>query len=217
MYRTMTMLVAAALAAGGCARTATVQSGGEVAPAPQPTTTLPTNGNEVPTGTTLQVRLNQTLGTSQSRVGDPFSATVTTPLSTSSGEVVVPEGAVVHGHVTGLHASQRAGDQAAIRLDFDSLSVNGRTYPFDANVTATNLKTQGDTKNETLKKAGVGAAAGAVLGAVLGKGDLGKIALGGVLGAAAGTAISLGAGDVQAVLPSGTEMTIQSTESVALR
>ncbi|HEU4643622.1 MAG TPA: hypothetical protein VFS44_14290 [Gemmatimonadaceae bacterium] len=213
----MTAIIAAAFAAGACARTATVQSGGEVAPAPQPTTTLPTNTGEVPTGSTLQVKLNETLGTSQNKVGDPFTATVSTPLSTSSGQVVVPEGAVVHGHVTGLHASSHAGDQAAIRLDFDSLSVNGRSYPFDANVTATNLQTKGDTKNETLKKAGVGAAAGAVLGAVLGSGDLGKIALGGVLGAAAGTAISLGAGDVQAVLPAGTAMTIQSTETVSLR
>jgi hypothetical protein len=40
--------------------------------------------------------------------------------------------------------------------------------------------------------------------------------LGGLLGAAGGTAISLGAGDVQAVLPSGTGMTIQSTQQVAL-
>src|SRR5512147_1551581 len=197
MYKTMTAIVAAAFAASACARSATVQSGGEVAPAPQPTTNLPTSTGEVPNGSTLQVRLNETLGTSQSKVGDPFTATVSTPLSTSSGQVVVPEGAVVHGHVTGLHASSNAGDQAAIRLDFDSLSVNGRSYPFDAKITATNLQTKGDTKNETLKKAGIGAAAGAVLGAVLGEGDLGKIALGGVLGAAAGTAISLGAGDVQ--------------------
>jgi hypothetical protein len=199
-----------ALVASACARTAQVQSEGEVAPA------LPADASTVPVGTALQVRLNETLGTEKSRVGDKFTATVTTPVNAQNGDVVVPEGATVYGAVTGLHASEHVGDQAAISVDFDSLSINGQSYPFDAKVTATDLKTQGDTKEETLKKAGVGAAAGAALGAILSGGDLQKTVLGGLLGAAGGTAISLGAGDVQAVLPSGTELTIQSTQQVAL-
>ncbi|HEX5435552.1 MAG TPA: hypothetical protein VFW98_00220 [Gemmatimonadaceae bacterium] len=205
-------IAVAALVAGGCARTAKVESGGEVAPQ-----TLP-NASTIPEGTTLQATLDRTLGTSQSRVGDHFTATVATPVYAQSGTVVVPQGATVHGVVTGLHASEHAGDQAAIQLAFDSLTINGQSYPFNAKVTATKLKTQGgDTENQTLKKAGIGAAAGAALGAILSGGELSKIALGGVLGAAAGTAISLGTGEVQAVLPQGTEMTLQSTEEVALQ
>jgi hypothetical protein len=50
--------------------------------------------------------------------------------------------------------------------------------PIYAKVTATNLETRGgDTRNETLQKAGIGAAAGAVLGAILSGGDLDKILL----------------------------------------
>ena len=60
--------------------------------------------------------------------------------------------------------------------------MNGAQHPFNATVTATNLQTRGgDTRDETIKKAGVGAAAGAVLGAIMSKGDLDKILLGGVL------------------------------------
>ena len=213
MYRSIAGIAVAVLAAAGCARTAQVESGGDVV-----TTPLPSNTSSIPVGTTLKVTLDQTLGTEQSKVGDAFTATVAEPLNTTSGDVVVPKGAVVHGTVTGLHASEHAGDQAAIKLDFDTLTVNGQAYAFDANIVSTDLKTQGgDTQNETLKKAGIGAAAGAALGAILGGASLGKIALGGLLGAAAGTAISLGAGEVQAVLPEGTPMTVKSTEMVALR
>ncbi len=213
MYRSIAGIAVAVLAAAGCARTAQVESGGDVV-----TTPLPSNTSSIPVGTTLKVTLDQTLGTEQNKVGDAFTATVTEPLNTASGDVVVPKGAVVHGTVTGLHASEHAGDQAAIKLDFDTLTINGQAYPFDAKITSTDLKMQGgDTRNETLKKAGIGAAAGAALGAILGDASLGKIALGGLLGAAAGTAISLGTGEVQAVLPKDTPMTVQSTETVALR
>lgn len=212
MLRPIAGIAVAVLAAAACARTAQVESGGDVV-----TTPLPTSTSSIPVGTTLKVQLDQTLGTEQSRVGDAFTATVVEPVNTTGGDVVVPEGAVVHGTITGLHASEHTGDQAAIKLDFDTLTINGKAYAFDAKITSTNLETQGDTRNETLKKAGIGAAAGAALGAVLGEGSLSKIALGGLLGAAAGTAVSLGAGEVQAVLPKGTDMTVQSTEMVALR
>lgn len=213
MYKPIAGIAIALLAAAGCARTAQVESGGDVV-----TTPLPSNTSSIPVGTTLEVTLDQTLGTQDSKVGDSFTASVSQPLNTTNGDLVVPKGAVVHGTVTGLHASEHAGDQAAIKLDFDTLTINGQAYAFDAKITSTDLKTQGgDTRNETLKKAGIGAAAGAALGAILGDASLGKIALGGLLGAAAGTAISLGAGEVQAVLPEGTPMTIQSTEMVALR
>ncbi|HEX6967019.1 MAG TPA: hypothetical protein VF166_14600 [Gemmatimonadaceae bacterium] len=210
MRRILAGVAMVALAAGACSRPAQVTSGGEVAPE------APTNANMVPVGTTLQAKLNTTLGTQQSRVGDQFTATVTQPVVAQNGATVIPEGAIVHGEITGLHASQNVGDQAAIKLNFDSLEINGQNYPFNAKVTATNLKTQGQSKNETLKNAGVGAVAGAALGAILGGGNLSKVALGGVLGAAAGTAISLGMGDVQAVLPAGSELTLQSTQEVAL-
>jgi hypothetical protein len=56
-----------------------------------------------------------------------------------------------------------------------------------------------------------------VLGGILSGGDLDKILLGGALGAAAGTVISLGMGDVEGVLPAGTNLTLQTTRVVGLR
>jgi hypothetical protein len=123
----------------------------------------------------------------------------------------------VYGKVTGLQESNNAGQKAAIRLDFERININGTDHPFEANITATNLVTTGqDTRDETLKKAGIGAAAGAVLGAVIGGGDLSKILGGAAIGAAAGTVISLGTGEVNAALPAGSKMTLQTTQQVAM-
>jgi outer membrane lipoprotein SlyB len=206
------VIVAATLAGAGCARQASVESGSAPMPEARPST-----GRSMPIGTTLHARLDDSLGTDRSKVGDRFTATVTTAVTADNGETVVPAGATVHGTVTGLDNSDRAGDNAYIRLDFERLSFGGRDYAFDADVVATDLQTQGDTRNETIKKAGIGAAAGAVLGAVLGDADLKNIVLGAAIGAAAGTVISLGSGDVEAVLPAGSDLTLRSTELVSMR
>jgi hypothetical protein len=203
--------VAAMLGAGACSRATTVQSSGDVA---VPT---PANSSTLPTGSVINVTLDQQVGTKTSKVGDTFSATVVDPIVASNGQTVVPAGAKVYGKVTGLQDSNNAGQKAAIRLDFERININGVERPFEANITSTNLQTQGqDTRDETLKKAGIGAAAGAVLGAVLGGGDVSKILGGAAIGAAAGTVISLGTGEVDAVLPAGSKMTLQTTQQVVL-
>ena len=198
--------------AGACTRPSTVSSGGDVA---LPST--PVNASTLPTGSTVTVTLDQQVGTKNSKVGDTFSATVVDAIVASNGQTVVPAGSKVYGKVTGLQDSDNATQKAAIRLDFERINVNGVERPFEANITATNLETSGnDTRNETLKKAGIGAAAGAVLGAVLGGGDVSKIIGGAAIGAAAGTVISLGAGEVDAVLPAGSKMTLQTTQQVVM-
>ena len=213
MHKTIPAALIAGLMLVGCARQTRVESAGDVA-----VSTTPADATMLPGGSTVEVRLDQEIGTKSSKVGDHFTATVENAVLAQNGATVVPAGSKIHGTVTGVDNSDRVGDAAVIKIDFERLTVNGRDYPFSAKVTATNLETRGgDTRNETLKKAGIGAAAGAVLGAVLSGGDLDKILLGGALGAAAGTAISLGMGETEAVLPSGTRMTLQTTQTVSMR
>ena len=190
MRKTIPALFALATLAtvGACTRPSTVSSGGDVA---LPST--PVNASTLPTGSTVTVTLDQQVGTKNSKVGDTFSATVVDAIVASNGQTVVPAGSKVYGKVTGLQDSDNATQKAAIRLDFERINVNGVERPFEANITATNLETTGnDTRNETLKKAGIGAAAGAVLGAVL------------------------GGGEVDAVLPAGSKMTLQTTQQVVM-
>jgi len=206
-------LASLALAACATSRTTRVESSGAVSD-----DVIPVNASVLPAGATLQAKLDQTLGTKQSKVGDTFTATVENSITAQNGATVVPAGATIHGHVTALEPSKNATDPSVIRLDFDQLAFGGRSYPFQASVErAAPQQVGGDTRNETLQKAGIGAAAGAVLGAVLGDADLKHMAIGAVLGAAAGTAISLGTGTVDAALPAGTTLTLRATQAVALR
>jgi len=206
-------LLIGGLAIAGCSQATRVESGGEVAPA------TPANRNFLPVGTSLNVRLNQSLGTTSSHEGDQFTATVVDPVIAQNGATAVPTGATVYGHVTGLHNSTIPGDRSLIRLDFDHLNFNGRDYPFNASVASVDVQkaSTSSSSSSTTRGAVTGAAAGAVLGAIISGGELSKILGGGLLGAAAGTVISLGQGGTESVIPAGSTMTIRATEGVNVR
>lgn len=212
MRPTHILLAAAAVfAVAGC-RTASVQSGSTAAAAPP---AIAAGSSELPAGTSLQVTLNDALSTDQSKQGDEVRATVTTPVKDSSGQTLVPTGTTVVGEVTGVAASPHAGEPAAIRVDFNRLELAGGETSISSEITDTQPEV-----NQNYGRAGKGAAigggSGAILGAVLG-GSLKGAVIGGLLGAGAGTAISLGTGDVQAALPAGTPMTLELTAPVSVR
>jgi hypothetical protein len=208
-----TTVAVTTVVAAACTQPARIEttSGGEVA------SSVPASANALPAGTMVTARLDQSLGTKSNKVGDQFTATTTEAVMAQNGQTVVPAGAKVYGHVTGLHSPTVTGEQAVIRLDFDSIAISGRRYPFEASINSVAVagQTTGST-SATIKSAGVGAAAGAAIGAVLSGGELDKIVAGGLLGAAAGTVISLGRGDVESVLPAGSTLTVRSTESVTI-
>lgn len=171
----------------------------------------------VPTGTTFAVHLDEGLATDENEVGDPFSATLSDPIVDMNGQVLLPAGATVRGRVTGLEKSDRVGDSAVIRLAFESVSFEGRSYPLQATVVEANPERR--TRTSTAQSAGkvaAGAAAGAIVGQVLGKNTRSTVT-GAVVGAAAGTAIALGTADVDAVLPAGSRMVIRLDAPVEVR
>lgn len=210
MVRMLAGATLAAFALTGC-RTAQVES--DATPMPPP---AGAQSSIVPTGTVLEAELDQTLSAKSNRSGDTFTATVTEDVA-AGGRVVVPKGSKVMGRVTGVDASDRVGEQAAIRLAFEGIEVNGQTHAFNAEVTKADVSTTDRARiGDTREKAAVGAVAGAVLGAVVG-GSLKDILIGGALGAGVGTIISLGVGDVESALPEGTTLTLRTTQVIAAR
>jgi hypothetical protein len=171
----------------------------------------------LPAGSDLKIRLDQRLSAKDSHVGDAFDATVTNDIIAADGRVTVPAGAMVYGHVTGLDPATTFDGRAVIRLDFDRLTFDGRDYPFSAAIMNVHPEMSNLTSNQTAHAAVIGAAAGAVLGAVLGGPELDKILAGSVLGAAGGTVVGLGKGDIEGALPSGTIMTIRASQDVTLQ
>lgn len=207
----MTAVIAASIA--GC-RSAAVESVETPAPEAAPP---PATASALPVGTELEVELSQTLSTESTATGERFTATVTEAIVAQNGETAVPQGAVVHGVVTGLDDSDEVGDQAAIRLDFESLMIDEESYPLPAAIVEADVDVDSTRDlEEVAKEAGIGAAAGAALGAIMG-GDLSAILGTAILGAGAGTIISLGTGDVEAALPAGSDLTLRTTERISLR
>ena len=208
MYRNFVVLLATAAALGACATGTRVAAGGDVA------ATTPATGNYLPAGTTMNARFDQAISTSNHE-GDTFSATVTDNVYASNGAIAIPAGAILRGHVTGVH-SGNINDQNVIRLNFETLDMRGSSYPFSGSVS--NVTVKNGASNSTVRDAATGAVAGAVLGAVLSGAELSKIVTGGLLGAAAGTVISLGKGDAStATIPAGSAVTIRSNAGVQVR
>ncbi len=213
MRRYMALSLSALVAAAGCATGTRVESAGDVAPA------TPLTGAFLPMGTTMRVRLNESVGTVSSREGDEFTATVVDAVRAQNGADAVPVGSLVYGRVTGVHHSAIPGEQSVIRLAFDSIRVRGLSYPFAGEISEVHMETEltDPTKASVEKTAGVGAVAGAALGAIIGGPALSHLITGGLLGAATGTVISLGMGTEQTVIPSGTHMMVRSIEAVRLQ
>jgi len=147
-HKRIGMVVVTSMFVGACASSPkVVTAGGEVS---QPAAT-PANARTLPSGTMMDVTLDQQLGTQTSHTGDRFSATVVNSVIAQNGRTTVPAGAKVWGHVSGATPASNATQTAALVLDFDSLTFNGRSYPFEANITATNLEKQGgSTTSETV-------------------------------------------------------------------
>jgi hypothetical protein len=183
------------------------------APAPQPRVVTST----VAMGTSMSLRLNETLSTETNRVGDAFTATLQHAITDAEGQVIVPAGATVRGRLTQVDKSGHVGATGIIKLAFEAVSFGGRSYPMDATVLRANPQRQNrTTTQEQAAKVAAGAAAGAVLGRVLGK-DTRSTLKGAVVGAAAGTAIAMGTADVDVVLPAGSDMVIRLDTPIEVR
>jgi hypothetical protein len=211
MQRTVAVAVLAALTAAGCATAPAPADAPATAPT-QPAAPPPPNANAIPAGTVLTVRLAQELNTTTTRSGDIFTVTVQEPLVATNNQTVIAEGSVITGMVTGVGATGEG--QAAIRVNFLRISLDGVSHPLSARVLDT-APPEGTLPTASREEA-TETEAGAVLGVVVG-GDLRTALVGGFLGAGAGTIVSLGRGDVEPVLPERTLLRIQTRDRIDLR
>ena len=165
----------------------------------------------VAAGTQMRVRLNDTLSSKESRVGDRFTATVITPSRYEEGTVT--------GHIRSIRKSGRVQGRTTMTLAFDSIRLaNGRTGPmrgevlriYDSEsreVDEEGRVQSGSRGKQTLKRSGIGAVAGAVIGGIAG-GRKGA-AIGLLVGGAAGAGSIAVDGSKELKIENGTEMLIR--------
>jgi len=168
----------------------------------------------VPLGTNLTIRLNETLSTKQSRVGDRFTATAIDPVRFNE--------AIVHGHIRSIVKSGKVQGRTTMNLSFDSIDLrqdppkSGVLHGYVTKVYGTKARTdqEGGVQsegrgNQTLKRSGIGATAGAIVGGIAGGGKGAAIGL--IVGGAGGAGSLAVKGSKELRLESGTEMLVQVT------
>lgn len=180
----------------------------------------------IPNGTTLQVKLNQPVSTSTSRLGETITGTVAHDI-VANHQVVVPAGSEVHGQITNIIPSRRMGRHGELTMRFYEIkTANGNTVPIQGFVvTQDNTgRLRGDSYKMDLAK-GVGTAAGGTaIGAVTGTavgGILGVAGTGAVMGtgigAAAGIGYALARKGKDVLIPGGTRLSVKVDEDTATR
>ena len=160
-----------------------------------------TDALNLPEGTEMQVRLEQSLSSRTARIEDRFEATVARPVYVD-GRTVVPDGARVQGTVTVAQRAQRPVRGGKLSLSFDRLLLDDGTT---VNLNSRLVQVRDDIgSNPSVKNGAIGAVLGGVLGSVLGGRTGGLV---GVLLGGAGGAISSNGDDVE--IPEGTVFTLQ--------
>ena len=172
----------------------------------QPQTT--TAANEIPAGTELDVRLQNSLNSGTAQVEDRFEGTTLVDLNVN-GRVLIPAGSVMRGVVTAVEPGTRTNRTAKMTVSFDQVTVNGRAYPMRGTVTEA-IKGEGIRGEAT--RAGAGAAVGGIIGAVLGGA---KGALLGVLIGGGGTIAATEGKEVE--LPQGTVLRVRVDAPLQIR
>ena len=178
----------------------------------------------VASGSVVRVRMNSTLSSKTANVGTPFTVTVTEPVYSTNGVVVIPVGSILNGRVNNVTRAAKEGKPGAIDASFVSLRLpNGRTRAINGSLTDLEGNTSSDNEggasarkmgNRKLIFIGGGGAGGAILGAAIGGGK--GALIGGLLGAGAGFLGDRFTKGKEAEVKSGTEFGVYLNQAVAL-
>lgn len=171
----------------------------------------PVGGVDVPAGTEVQVRLNQTLDTARNRAGDTFSAVLNEPV-VANGSVIVPKGTPFRGHLTAAKPSGRLKGRGYLTVTLDSFELNGQSYPVAA---SSHTGWTASHKKRNWGMIGGGSGFGALVGGLAG-GAKGLL-IGAGAGAAAGTATAVFTGRKQVRMPAESVLTFRLHKDVWIR
>jgi hypothetical protein len=154
---------------------------------PTPTSAAPTTSPKpsnvtVLAGTSIMVRMVNSLSTSQNRAGDLFTATLESNLM-ANRILVARKGATVHGKVTKSEQARRLTGKSELQLALINIVISGSAHP----ISTGDFQQVGASEGvNTVKKTAAGAGLGAAIGAI--SGNAGK---GAAIGAVSGLGVSM--------------------------
>jgi hypothetical protein len=173
-----------------------------------------TSDFRIPDDTALRIRLDDTLNSVDSEVGDPFSATVV-----DDGEY---RNARVYGHIEEIDMSGKVEGHTSMMLRFDRLVMpDGRRAQMNAEIVELYHAPSGEKVDvegaiesggkgrKSIEHTAIGAGAGALLGGIFGGGK--GAGIGSIVGGAGGLGTTAFHGHQKITLGSGQEMLIRIT------
>lgn len=165
----------------------------------------------IPSGSTLPVRITQTLDSATTQQGESFTGTVATDVIID-GLVAIPQGTPVTGRVDVVQEAAHFKGSSLLTIELTNINRQGQRIP----VTTEPFSKEGNGRGKnTAAKVGGGAAVGAILGGIFGGGK------GAAIGAASGAGLGAGAQAVtkgqQVQIPSETLIRFRLTNAIQVR
>lgn len=190
------------------ARTTTQATYNEPAPTPEPaplaaapTAPVPPPAPvkvTVPDGTTLSVRMVDSIDSETAQPGQVFHATLDSPIVIDDN-VAIPAHADIEGRVVEVKSAGRFAGKSELAVELFKLSYNGKTYNIHTNQYSRAGASRGKT---TATRVGGGAALGAIIGGLAGGGK----------GAAIGATVGAGAGGGATAVHKGEQIRLASEQ-----
>lgn len=162
---------------------------------------------ELPAGTELPVRTNETIDSVKAAEGQGFAAEVSNDVLNSAGTVVIPKGSQAQLVIVSASQGGKIRGASDLVLDLASVTVGGRRYQLDAADVAQRGKEGIGANKRTATYTGGGAAVGAIIGAIAGGGK----------GAAIGAGAGAGAGALTQILTKGRAIRVPAESVLTFR
>ena len=138
----------------------------------------------IPAGTTLAIRINESINVKHTHAGDHFSGEVVDPVVMDNGSVAIPKGTRVVGVVDEAHRRGHFKGASILELRLTHMDLNGQRYALD---THDNVRTKKGKGKRTAAFIGGGSGLGMVVGGIA-TGGVGLL-VGGLVGGGVGTAV----------------------------
>jgi len=170
-------------------------------------TAIQTQTFEIPVGTEVSVRNDETIDSAKAAEGQTYAAEVTGDVRDANGAVVIPRGANAQLVIKSASSGGRIRGASDLIIALQSVSVDGQQYV----VNATDIRKEGEAgvgaNKRTGEYVGGGAALGAIIGAIAGQGK----------GAAIGAASGAGAGALTQIFTKGSSIKIPAETLMTYR
>ncbi|MBI3791802.1 MAG: hypothetical protein HY275_13115 [Gemmatimonadetes bacterium] len=190
-WRTALLTLAVAACSTGDAKEAPKGSGKDASILDRVRTAV-VSEHAVAAGTRVHATLDQALSSRTNNPGEALRATVSADVTNKQGTVLIPAGSKVQLTIDKLEpGSDQIRPEGRLWLIVNSVTVHGKAVPVTATLEpiAHTMVGRGVTSDEALR-VGAGTAIGAAAGQAIGK-DPKSTIIGGVIGAAAGTAVAV--------------------------